>query len=49
VLGPLRGVKLIDSKAGTSALIVEATGDGPRIIESIRWRLVPKAGAKGVE
>ncbi|HET9531002.1 MAG TPA: FAD:protein FMN transferase [Blastocatellia bacterium] len=49
VLGPLRGVKLIDSKEGASALIVQTTGDGPRVIESHRWKLVPKAGAKGVE
>jgi thiamine biosynthesis lipoprotein len=42
VLGPERGLQLIDSTLGASAIISRATQDGVRIFESKRWGQVLK-------
>ncbi len=38
VLGPQKGLKLIEGRGGVDALIVQATDDGPRVIESKSFR-----------
>ena len=38
VLGPKRGLELIDSMEGTAALILQATADGVRAYCSKRWK-----------
>lgn len=42
VLGPRRGLRLIDSIEGASGIITRATQDGVRVFESKRWGQVPK-------
>jgi thiamine biosynthesis lipoprotein len=42
VLGPGRGLKLIDSTEGAAALFIQATGQGSQSFESKRWHAVPK-------
>ncbi|HSE98271.1 MAG TPA: FAD:protein FMN transferase [Blastocatellia bacterium] len=44
VLGPETGLMLIESMEGAAALVIRATGEGARILESKRWKLVPKVG-----
>ena len=46
VLGPVRGVKLIDATKGTAALMVQSTESGVRSFESKRWKRVPMSGRK---
>jgi thiamine biosynthesis lipoprotein len=40
VLGPERGLKLIDSTDGAAAIIIQATGEGVRAFQSKRWNKV---------
>jgi thiamine biosynthesis lipoprotein len=42
VLGPERGLQLIDATEGTAALILQATETGIRTFESKQWKDVPK-------
>lgn len=46
VLGPARGVKLIDTTNGAAAFIVQAAGDGTRVFTSRRWKDIKKAEAR---
>jgi hypothetical protein len=44
VLGPLDGLKLVDSIPGTAAAMKELTADGEKAHESARWKDVRKTG-----
>jgi len=46
VLGPEKGLALVDATEGAAALIVRATAAGPRTYESKRWKLLPKGQPK---
>lgn len=46
ILGPERGLPLVESTPGAAALIVRATPSGERIFESSRWKQLPTAPTK---
>jgi len=43
VLGPQRGIELIDATPGTAAFIVRAPADRVETYESSRWKAIPQA------
>ena len=54
ILGPERGLKLVDETPGAAAIYVRLTPDGIKTFESSRYKEIPKtelkelkAGAKG--
>ena len=46
VLGPERGLKLVESTEDTAALIMRATEDGEETFESLRFRTLPRGRPK---
>ncbi len=46
VLGPERGLALVESVEGAAAYIVRETSDGPQTFESRRFKEIPRAPAK---
>lgn len=46
VLGPKKGLELIDASEGTAALILRATDSGVEAFESKRWKDIPKTRAE---
>ena len=46
VLGPKRGLKLVDSTKGTAALILQSTESGVKSFESKGWGRVPTTSSK---
>ncbi|MBV8266336.1 MAG: FAD:protein FMN transferase, partial [Planctomycetaceae bacterium] len=44
VLGPERGLPLVEATQGAAALIIRSTDATVQIIESRRWREIPQAG-----
>jgi uncharacterized protein YbbC (DUF1343 family)/thiamine biosynthesis lipoprotein ApbE/CubicO group peptidase (beta-lactamase class C family) len=46
LLGPERGLEIIDGMAGTAAIYVRDTPEGPRIFESARFGAIPLATPK---
>jgi thiamine biosynthesis lipoprotein len=47
VLGPERGLQVIDATPGAAALFLQASAHGVQIFESKRWKDVPKGAPKG--
>ena len=47
LLGPQRGLRLIESLPGTAALYVRSTPDGIRTFESSRFKELPRTKPKG--
>ncbi len=46
ILGPERGLKLVEETAGAAAIFVRSTPDGIKTFESSRFKLVPKVELK---
>ena len=44
VLGPERGLNLVEETPGAAAHIVRRPGEKIEVLESVRWREVPRAG-----
>jgi hypothetical protein len=49
VLGPERGLKLVEDTPGTAALLVRKPGEKIGFYESARWREIPKASGSRSE
>lgn len=45
VLGPERGLRLVEETPGAAAYLVRRPGDQIEFVESSRWKDIPKAGA----
>ena len=46
LLGPERGLKLVEAIPGAAAIYVRSTPEGPRTFESSRFKDVPRARPK---
>ena len=49
VLGPERGLKLVDATGGAAAVFVRNTEQGPQVLESSRYNGIPRGQPKRVE